>query len=431
MDILMPQLGETVSEGTVGRWYKAVGDAVASGEPLFEIETDKASMDVEATAAGVLTQINVQAGETVAVGVPVAILETKGSGGGAVHASNPAPAANALNGGHAGAPPPGFGPYSEVATPTGRFGTAKGPNGLRVTPLARRLIAQNGIDLDALAAEVSSAGRPRIAKADVLQFVGGTPQGASTQEARPSPPAAGMRSVPLNRIRRTTATHLAKSWTTVPHVVQAIEVDFHRVDSARRAYNSGQSGAEQGGRGGARLSFLPFIARAVCQAIRDFPFVNAQFDGDRLLVHDRVNLGIAMDLSHDGLVVPVIRGADELTVVGLARAIAERIERARAGKLTQDEMAGGTYSISNSGTFGTLFTAPIVNPPEVAILSTDGVTKKPVAIETEAGDAIVVRPIGVLAQSFDHRAFDGAYSAAFLKRLKGILEETDWLQGMR
>ncbi len=424
----MPQLGETVAEGTVSRWYKAVGDPVAAGEALFEIETDKTSMEVEATAAGVLATIHVGEGETVAVGTAVAVLDPKG----AQPAPSAAKAAAATNGSGV-APRAGFGPFSEVATPSGNYGPAKGPHGLRITPLARRLIAQNAVDLGALAARITSDGGDRIAKADVMNFIATAPHNAPPTPApqrarieRPTPrsipaPDTPYDVVPLNRIRRTTAAHLVDAWTSIPHVVQAVEVDFQRVEHARRAYNGAESA-----RSGVKLSFLPFIARAVVLAIKDYPLVNARLDNDRLLVHRRVNLGIAVDLSHEGLVVPVIRGAEDLMVVGLARAIAERIERARSNALSEDDFAGATYTLSNSGSFGTLFTAPIVNPPQVAILSTDGIAKKPVVIESEGGDAIAIRPVGVLAQSFDHRAFDGAYSAAFLKRLKGLIEETDW-----
>jgi 2-oxoglutarate dehydrogenase E2 component (dihydrolipoamide succinyltransferase) len=297
---------------------------------------------------------------------------------------------------------PGFGPAK-----------AAGAEGLRVTPLARRLIAQGGIDLAAVAAAVRRAGGSRIAKADVLALLDG---GAAAQ------PADAGELVALNRIRRATARHLAKAWAEVPHVFQAVEVDFHRVERARKALNAAHAETW-----GLRLTFLPFVARAVCLAVKDFPLVNARLEGGQLRTSRRVHLGIAVDLDHGGLVVPVIRGAEDLTVVGLARAVADLVAKARAGGLTEGDLAGGTYTISNSGTFDTLFTAPIVNAPQVAILSTDGVRKKPVVVEdAEDGDRVAIRPVGVVGQSFDHRAFDGAYSAAFLARVRAILETTDW-----
>ena len=179
-------------------------------------------------------------------------------------------------------------------------------------------------------------------------------------------------------------------------------------------------------RHGVQLTYLPFIARAVCLAIAEFPRINATFDRDRLVLHRDVNLGIAADLNHEGLVVPVVHHADEMTAGGLAKAIARQVDKARAGKLTLADLEGGTYTISNNGSFGTLFTTPIINVPQVAILSTDAVRKRPVVVETAQGDAIAVRPVGMVGQSFDHRAFDGAYSASFLKRLKQVLETRDW-----
>jgi 2-oxoglutarate dehydrogenase E2 component (dihydrolipoamide succinyltransferase) len=179
-------------------------------------------------------------------------------------------------------------------------------------------------------------------------------------------------------------------------------------------------------REGFSLTFLPFIARAVCEAIADFPHVNATVEGEALVVWRDIHLGIAVDLDFEGLVAPVIRDAHAMSVAGLARAIADRAAKARTKALSPDDYAGGTYSISNSGVFGTLITAPIINQPQVAILSTDGIRKRPVVVETPDGDAIVIRPVGVLAQSFDHRAIDGAYSAAFLGRVRDIIEERDW-----
>jgi pyruvate/2-oxoglutarate dehydrogenase complex dihydrolipoamide acyltransferase (E2) component len=198
-------------------------------------------------------------------------------------------------------------------------------------------------------------------------------------------------------------------------------VDFAAVDRARLAHKDGFRT-----RHGVALTYLPFIARALCIAIADFPLVNARLEGAGLAVAPNIHLGIAVDLSHEGLVVPVVRDAGELTLAGLAKAIARQVERARAGKLTLDDLSGGTYTISNNGAFGTLFTAPIVNPPQVAILSTDAVRKKPVVVESAEGDSIAIHPVGVVAQSFDHRAFDGAYSAAFLARLKNVVETRDW-----
>ena len=433
MDVVMPQLGETVTEGTVSAWFKSVGEKVTAGENLFEIETDKTAMEVQALESGTLTEIRAEVGDCLAVGAVVAVIgqasgtSSKGAAKSAAPPKpepaprldrSPAPAkAASANGAHRY---DGFGPFSEVRTPGRNYGSAKRLDSLKITPLARRLAEQRGIDLGAIAARVSATGGWRIAKADVE---------AHKPAAQPAMPAETGRAVasddadvvPLNLIRRKTARHLAKTWRETPHVLQAVEVDFHRVEAARQALN-----AAHAERWGFKLTPLAFIARSVCLAIADFPRVNASLDGDNLLVHRRVNLGIAVDMDHDGLIVPVIHRADDLSLADLAGAITEKATKARAGKLTPEDYSGGTYTISNSGTYGTLITAPIINAPEVAILSTDAIAKKPVAVETEAGDAVIVRPVGVLAQSFDHRAFDGAYSAAFLARLRTIIETRNW-----
>jgi 2-oxoglutarate dehydrogenase E2 component (dihydrolipoamide succinyltransferase) len=225
----------------------------------------------------------------------------------------------------------------------------------------------------------------------------------------------------LNNIRALTAAHLAEAWRTIPHAFQAVEVDFSRIAEARRKAKDGFAQ-----RHGFALTYLPFVARAACLALSDFPRLNASFDHDRLILHGDVHLGIAADLGHDGLMVPVVLHADEMNAGGLAKAIARQVEKARAGKLTPGDISGGTYTITNNGSFGTLFTMPVINAPQVAILSFDAVRKKPVVIEGKGGDQIEARPIAVLGQSFDHRAVDGAYSASFLQKLKAVAETHDW-----
>lgn len=442
MDIVMPQLGETVAEGTISNWFKAAGDRVEAGENLFEIETDKVTMEVQAITSGVLSEIRVDIGETAPVGAVVAVIGDAAAASApaakeapAKASAAPTPAAPVAS---APAAPPqassGNGafkiaPFAETNTPTGHYGKASAPNGLKITPLARRLIAQSGIDVAGLTEAAKARGAWRIAKADVLSALeqrsappssAPAPQAARAPAPAPRTDIAGERT-PFNTIRRQTAERLQHSWQTVPHVFQAVEVDFANVDKVRRAKKEAFQA-----RHGVGLTYLPFIARAVVMAIADYPRVNARLDGDGLVLARAVNLGIAVDLSHEGLVVPVLKGADDLTVAGIAKAVARLAERARTKALTPDDFADGTYTISNNGSFGTLFTAPIINPPQVAILSTDAVRKKPVVIESEAGDSIAVHPVGVVAQSFDHRAFDGAYSAAFLKRLKEALETHDW-----
>lgn len=379
MDVVMPQLGETVREGTISVWHKKVGDRVRPDEPLFEVETDKVTMDIQAPAAGILTEIVVPVGERVEVGTRLAVIRTA-----AGEAADPArPAA-------------------------------------KLSPVVRRLLAEHAIPDPSLIAGSGADGR--ITRDDVLAYV----ERRGGAVARPDAGAAGAHRttetvVPMSRIRKLTAEHMARSVATSPHVLQAVEVDFLAIERLR-----GVAGEAFRAREGCSLNYLPFVARAVCQAIAEFPHVNASVRGDSLVVHRAVNLGIAVDLDRQGLVVPVIRDAAARTVRELAVEIHRLAERARRGELGAGDLADGTYTISNSGRFGTLITAPIIHQPQVAILSTDGVTKRAVVVECTSGDAIEIRPVGVLAQCFDHRAFDGAYSAAFLRRVKHLLEQASF-----
>ena len=420
--VIMPQLGETVAEGKVLAWFKSVGDDIREGDNLFEVETDKVTIEVQAIVSGRLSEIRVGVGKVAKVGDVVAIV------GSAPGAAEVQPSAQPVR--------PERSPFEEVATPTGTFGRAKGPDGVRFTPLARRLIAQAGLDLNQLAQEVKHRGRDRVAEADVRAAMAkgeatGMPASApgvaasalESKLASAEAPAHGAQVVSLNSVRLKTGQRLAENWRNIPHVFQAIEVDFTAVDRARGNHKHAFQRAY-----GFSLTYLPFIARATCLALQAFPHVNARFDGKALTLSRETHLGIAVDLSHNGLVVPVVRNAGDLALVGLARAVRRQVEKARAGKLAPDDLAGGTYSISNNGALGTSFTAPIVNAPQVAILSTDAIRLKPAVVSTVEGNFIAARMMGLIGQSFDHRAFDGAYSAAFLSRLKQILEERNWCE---
>ena len=411
MDVIMPQLGETVAEGTVSVWHKTIGDTVSTKEPLFDVSSDKVEMEVPAPAEGTLLEIRVDAGTTVPVGEVVAIIVREGE---VIEAKAAAPAAVRAEAEVAKA---------DVASIRSNSVKAanRDANGNPLSPAVRRLVAEHDLDPTAIA---GSGLKGRIKKKDVLAYLD---SGASRAPAPfPAPPPLSFSAddtevIPFNKLRKLTAEHMVRSKATSPHVLQAVEADFARVARAR----TGVSGAWKK-REGFSLTYLPFIAKAVCEAIREFPRVNAAIDGENLVVFRRVNLGIAVDLDFDGLVAPVIKDADQMTLQELARAIRDVSERARTNQLKPDDFTEGTYTISNSGVFGTMVTAPIINQPQVAILSTDGITKKPVVIETDDGDTIGIRPVGVLAQSFDHRAIDGAYSAAFLNRVREIIQTKDW-----
>jgi 2-oxoglutarate dehydrogenase E2 component (dihydrolipoamide succinyltransferase) len=454
MKVLMPQLGETVTEGTVSGWRKQVGDKVVADEILLDIETDKVSMEIPAPQAGVLAKILVEAGQTVGVGTALAVIEAEG--GQAVEEPTvraPAlpdrPAAKPVAAQTATEKPAAIRPSAAKAAAADRNDTQ------RLSPAVRRLVAEYQIDVQA----VAGTGRNgRVTRRNIVDFlehrasaqpvpdappepepspVDAAPPrrvpapaelaaqaaAALTPRPRSAPSATPGTTVPFTRIRRLTADHMVKSKATSPHVLQAVEVDFSGVERVRQALRESWRAQH-----GYSLTYLPFNAHAVCRALSEFPNLNASVEGDALLLHPRVNLGIAVDLGAEGLVAPVIKGAEALAVPQLAGAINDVAGRARTNKLKPDDVTGGTYTLSNSGTFGTLITAPIINQPQVAILSTDGVRKKPVVIERPDGDSIAIRPIGILAQSFDHRAVDGAYSAAFLDRVRKHIELTDWFR---
>jgi len=404
MDIVMPQLGETVAEGTLTVWHKKPGERIESGDVLFEVETDKVDTEVPAPAPGVLSEILVEEGETVVVGTKIGILQADGE-------DAPAPAAEAV------VETPARAPEKAENSPAmaGKADAAAPP----LSPVVRKLLAEHGLK----PSDVTGSGLGgRIKKQDIEAHIAAhIAVMGDAYSVDGEPPAADRVIVPFTKIRKRTADHMVASKATSPHVLQAVEVDFHRIAAVRAA-----KGADWKAREGFSLTFLPFIAHAACRAIQEFPHVNASVDGDALVVWRDIGLGIAVDLGPDGLVAPVIRRAAGRSVADLARAINDLSSRARNNALTADDVSGGTYTLSNSGSFGTLITAPIINQPQVAILSTDGIFKKPVVVESDAGDSIVIRPIGVLAQSFDHRAIDGAYSARFLKRVKQLIETDDW-----
>ena len=462
MDVIMPQLGETVREGTVAVWYRKVGDLVKADDPLFEVETDKVTTEIPAPASGVLAEILVEQGIAVKVGTRIAVIRVAGeaAAGAQTPASDPAPPAAAVAASASRASATSIPAHAGAtnASATGPAAPARGgergnSGGARLSPVVRRLLAEHRLDpaaihgrgaegritrQDVMAHLESRRGAPAatgsIAPGESIAARGDRSLSAASEPGTSVRPAADALRAPvlapgpddtvvaMNRIRRLTAVHMVRTVAVSPHTLQAIEVDFSAVEKAR-----GRHGAKWKSSEGFSLTALPFVARAVCAAIARFPHVNASVADDALIVHHRIHLGIAVDLNFEGLLVPVIRDAQNKTLRALALEIHDLASRARRGALRPDEMSGGTYTISNSGPFGTLLTAPLIAQPQVAILSTDAVRKKPVVIEGPDGDSIAIRPIGVLAQNFDHRAFDGAYSAAFLHALKDNLESRDWL----
>jgi pyruvate dehydrogenase E2 component (dihydrolipoamide acetyltransferase) len=457
-DITMPQLGETVTEGTITKWFKQVGEAVAEDEPLFEVSTDKVDSEVPSPVSGTLTEIKVAEGETVDVGAVLAVIGDAGDApapapeaeaeaeaapaeappaDAAPAAAEPAPEPAA-----AAAPPPPPPPPAPTApaAPAGDAAAAPAAEGRLLSPVVRRLIAEHGLD----ASKIQGTGvGGRITRQDVLAATEGRPRPAegaapaapapaATAAPAPSPrpaPEPFVRSserdttVPLSNIRKRTAEHMRRSLDTSTHAYASIEVDYEAVDRVRRTHRDAWKAEE-----GFSLTYLPFVARAVVDAIHEFPEVNASFTEEALVVHNYLNLGIAVDLSFKGLMVPVIRDADTKRLRAIAREVSDLAGRARSKKLTPDDISDGTFTITNPGPYGTLVTMPIINQPQVAILATDGVKRRPVAVELPDGsEAVAIHSVGNLAIGWDHRAFDGAYAAAFIHRVKELLETRDWV----
>jgi pyruvate dehydrogenase E2 component (dihydrolipoamide acetyltransferase) len=435
-DIQMPQLGETVTEGTITKWFKAVGDQVAEDEVLFEVSTDKVDSEVPSPVAGYLAEIKVPEGETVDVGTVLAVVTTDAPAEGAapppppppppvaVPEPAPAPAPEPLV--QAPPPPP---PPPPPAPAAARAPVASTGSGKVLSPVVRRLIAEHGLDTDSIRGTGVGG---RITRSDVQRAIesgAGRPAGGTaTAPSAPRPVGPAPRSgsgdtvEPLNKIRRITGEHMVRSKATSPHAMTAVEVDFEAVERVRREHREAFRETE-----GFSLTYLPFISRAVVDALRDFPHLNATVGDGELVVHNYVNLAIAVDLDFEGLLAPVIHDADDKRLRAIARDIHDLATRARTKKLSADDISGGTFTISNSGPFGTFMVIPVINQPQVAILSTDGVTRKPVVVtDADGTEAIAIHSVGMLAMSWDHRAFDGAYAAAFLREVKTILETRDW-----
>ena len=456
-EITLPQLGETVTEGTITRWFKKVGDTIAADEPLFEVSTDKVDTEVPSPIAGVLTEIRVAEGETVAVGTVIAVV----GGAGAAPAPTPAPvAAPAPAPVVAPAPAPAPAPVP-VATPAPTPAPAPAPvtqSNKLLSPVVRRLVNDHGINIDALQGTGPGG---RITREDVLDYI--DRNGLAAQAAAPAPvatpapvqapapapvvavtpapvaasvpaPAAAPaprpataqsdreQVIPLSKIRRLTGAHMVMSLETSPHSFTVVEVDYANVDKTRNSIKESWKTSE-----GFSLTYLPFISRAVVDALVEFPHLNASIEGDNLIVHSYVDLGIAVDLDYAGLLVPVVRSADAKRLRAIARDIHDLATRARGRKLSPDEINGGTFTLSNNGSAGALIAMPIINQPQVAILSTDAIVRKPVVVAMPDGsESIAIHPMGHLSMSWDHRAFDGAYAGRFLSRVKQILETQDW-----
>ena len=371
-EVRMPQMGVSIVEGTVVEWKKRVGDWVENDEPIVEISTDKVETEVPSPASGRVSELLVQVGETVDVGTVLARIDT-GSKPGQPHVAEE-------NGGGTG--------HVEHAPP--------------ISPVVRRIADEHDVDLD----QVKGSGRRgRVTKKDVLAFIDQSPKPEPVLHSE-SPyveePAA---SNGLSIMRKRIGERMRESLDTAAHCTTIVEADMSAVEAAR-----------------GKLSYLPFVARATIAALREYPALNATLEGDRLTVHDEIHLGIAVSLGEEGLIVPVVRNAHELSHEGLAARIKDLATRARERKLTPDETRGGTFTITNPGRYGALLATPIINQPQVAILDLEAVVKRPVVV---GGDSIAIRPMTYLCMSWDHRALDGALAAQFLASVRRHVEGFD------
>ena len=430
-DVVMPQMGESIFEGTITKWLKKVGDTVARDEPLFEISTDKVDAEIPSPAAGVLTDIKVPEGSTVEINTVVAVI------GGAAGAAAPAAAPAAAEKKPTPAPQPSAAPAPAPAAQPIAATTAAATTGerQRSSPLVRRIAKENNLDLSQIPG--TGAGG-RITKDDALTYLGqrGNAPGAVAAAPQAGPAAASVAPsiaatapaevsipgdlVPLSKMRSIIAQRMVESKHTSAHVHSVFKIDMTRIVKIREREKSKY---EQ--RNGVKLTYMPFITSAVVSCLRRMPIVNASMEGNAVRYHKHINIGVAVALDW-GLIVPVIKNAEERSFLGIARAIADLAARARGKKLKPDEVAEGTFTITNPGIFGEQFGTPVINQPETAILGVGGLFKEPTVVtDADGNDSIAVRHIMRLTLGFDHRIIDGADAGKFMAELKKTLENWD------
>ena len=431
-DVPMPELGETITQGTITRWFKVVGETITAQEALFEVSTDKVDAEVPSPLTGRLTEIRAALGETVSIGAVVAVIDA-----GSLEATPPPIAQSAATPlSEPPTTPPPISPSpapSSAPSPAPRDPPPDPPSAsasrLVTSPIVRKLINELGTDAS-LVTGTGPEGRITRQDAEKVAFSPEhrrsaaplTPPRPESSRLAPPPVPDGATFVPFTKTRKMTGERMVVSKATSPHVMTAVEVDFERIEALRRRVQEQWRREE-----GFSLTYLPFICRALVQVLGEFPFLNASVVDAGLVLHEHVDINIAVDLNFEGLLAPVMRRVEDKRLAAIARDISDLATRSRAGKLRAEELAGGTFTISNSGPFGTFMVAPVINQPQVAILSTDGVSRKPVVVTAEdGGESIAIHSVGMLVLSWDHRAFDGAYAASFLRGLKNVLEHHSW-----
>jgi len=417
--VTMPQLGETVTEGTILRWLVQIGDEVKEDDPILEISTDKVDTEVPSPFTGQVTSLLVEEGETVEVGASLLELDGDSSSSSASEEiSNEVETVSE--------------PVEEVvdvkveevkSTPV-----AKSTN-LKLSPVVRKLASENNVNLE----DVTGTGSDgRITRKDIESFIASgsktvqKPKEVPVQHKEKQVQAGKPSSDKISRLRRRIAENMVMSKQTSAHVMTSIEVDYENVEILRSKHK--KSFKEENG---FSLTYLPFISLATIYALREYPVVNSSFDLDKDIhsFHSNINLGIAVDLNQEGLLVGTIREADSFSLKGLARKISDTSTKLREGSYDLDDVSGSTFTISNNGSFNSFLTSPIINQPNVAILSTESVKKRPVVIEAQDGtDSIAIRHTGMLSLTWDHRAFDGSVALLFLNSIGEKLENSDWSQ---
>jgi pyruvate dehydrogenase E2 component (dihydrolipoamide acetyltransferase) len=400
IDVVMPQMGESVAEGTIVRWMKKVGDSVDRDEPLFEISTDKVDAEIPSPSAGVVAEIRAQEGETVPVNSVVAVI--RGAGEAAVSAPSVTAAPPAPQVSHE--PVPAAGAVSRAGENLARE---------RSSPLVRQLAAEHQVDISQLRGTGIGG---RVTKHDIMTFVDQQGRSVGSSPAEPVQVLRGAedRVEKMSVMRKKIAEHMVVSRRTSAHVHSVFEVNFSRVSSIRASRKAAYEAQ------GTKLTYLSFIVKAVADALQSSPVINASVDGDQVIYHKDVNIGVAVALEW-GLIVPVIRNADQLDLLGLSRTITDLAAKARAKQLKPEDVSGGTFTITNPGALGALFGMPIINQPQVAILDVGSIEKRPVVVD----DAVTACLTAFMALGFDHRIIDGAVADQFMSRVKRALENWD------
>ena len=429
-EVVMPQMGESIAEGTITKWLKKVGERVERDEPLFEISTDKVDAEIPSPAAGTLTEVRFKEGDTVEVNTVVAVLD--GNQASAASVSEPAPPPTP-----APPPPPAPAPVETKPAPVAETkpeptASAADLRRTKSSPLVRKIAQEHGVDISKLEGTGMSG---RVTKNDILSFIesGTSAVPAAPRAAEKAPaltpaqvqqalaPAIGDRVEPMSVMRKKIAEHMVLSRRTSAHVTTVYEIDMTRIAKLREQHRDAFYQ-----RTGTKLTFMPFIFEVLNKALREFPIFNAQVSGDQIIYKQDINLGMAVALDW-GLIVPVIKRADDLSISGLARAANDLADRARTRQLKPDEVTGGTFTITNPGVFGGLFGTPIINQPQLAILGVGKIEKRPkVMTSAEGDDFLAIRWMAYFALSFDHRVIDGSDAERFLAYIKEQLEEGDF-----